>query len=340
LEKYRDGVLANGASSVIIQVKSRIGDWSNAAGTRSLENQEPAQLTDQLHVGEITMAMVAVAVMKLVEEGKLQLDDPVTRYLPEFDTIIKPPGPVTVRSLLNHQSGMPDYWETLMGSAPLDQVLARRLSHEERLGIAAGRPWDRQGYFRYSGSNYAVLALLLERLRGRELGEILRTDIVEPLGLQNTLMAGPKPGPQNLLHGYVFLDGGRVDTTLPSVVLGSGDQGMISTVPDLNTLFGALAQGKLLNSRTVVEMYTLNQVNKEEQYGLGLQQRYDACSNNYYFGHGGDVPGYASVALTSTDGSRQMAIAVAFAPTSPPGRFDEPVIDLLTVALESLNLAC
>ena len=101
---------AGGATAVIIQVKSRVGEWASAEGVRSLDTQEPVQLTDQTQIGDITMTMVAVSVMKLVEEGKVQLDDPIQEYLPDFESIIKPPGPITIRSLLSHRSGMPDYW--------------------------------------------------------------------------------------------------------------------------------------------------------------------------------------------------------------------------------------
>jgi D-alanyl-D-alanine carboxypeptidase len=340
LERYSDMMLAAGAPSVFIQIKSRIGEWSKAAGVRSLENQEPVQLTDQVHIGDVTNAMVAVSVMKLVEEGRVRLDDPITQYVPEFDTLVHPPGPVTVRSLLNHQSALPDYWETLLETTPMREVLDKRLSHEERLAVSATKPWVRQGIFRYSGSNYAALALLVQRLRGREIGEVLHTDIAAPLGLQDTMMAGTDPGPQKMVHGYVLLGGEQADVTLPAIHAGAADQGMISSVPDLNVFFAALAQGKLLKASTVVEMYTLNQVSKEEEYGLGLQQRYDACSNNYYFGHVGDVPGYETVALTSTDGSRQVAMAVTLPPASPPTGFNQLVLDMLDAALEALNHAC
>jgi D-alanyl-D-alanine carboxypeptidase len=340
LERFSGLILDAGAPSVFIQIKSRIGEWSKAAGVRSLENQEPVRLTDQIHIGDVTNAMVAVSVMKLVEEGKVRLDDPITQYLPDLENVIRLPGAVSVRSLLNHQSGMPDYWETLLGTTPMREVLDKRLSHEERLAVAATRPWERQGIFKYSGSNYAALALLVERLRGREIGEVLHTDIAAPLGLQDTLMAGTDPGPQKMVHGYVLLGGNQADVTLPAIHAGAADHGMISTVPDLNIFFAALAQGKLLKASTVIEMYTLNQVNKEEEYGLGLQQRYDACSNNYYFGHVGDVPGYETVALISTDGSRQVAMAVALPPASPPSGFNQLVLDMLDAALEALNHAC
>lgn len=318
LERYSEGVRADGAPAVVIQTKSRGEEWSTAAGVRSRESQEPVQLTDQIHIGDVTMSMVAVSVMKLVEEGKLRLDDAITRYLPELEKVIRLPEPVSVRSLLNHQSGMPGYWEALLASSPMPEVLAKRMTHKDRLAVAATVPWEHQGsrtVFSYSNSNYAALALLIEQLRGREIGEVLHTDIAEPLGLQDTLMTGAEPAPQKLIHGYALLGNKPVDVALPAIHVGSADSGMISTVPELNTFFAALAQEKLLKVKTVVDMYTPDQATKEEEYGLGLQQRKDTCTGDFYFGHVGDVPGYGTVALTSSDGSWQVAMAVAL----PPG---------------------
>ncbi|MDQ0680382.1 D-alanyl-D-alanine carboxypeptidase [Arthrobacter pascens] len=341
LERYSEDVLEAGAPAVFIQMKSRVGEWSKAAGVRSLENQEPVQLTDQVHVGDITSTMVAVSVMKLVEEGKVRLDDPITQYLPELENVIRPSWPVTVRSLLNHRSGMPNYLEAVDGSEPL--------SHENRLALAGTLPWKHNGsisVYIYSRSDYAALALLVEKLRGRALEEVLHVDIAEPLGLQDTLMTGSQPGPQKMVHGYILLDGGgREDTTLPAILIGSADSGMISTVVDLNTFTAALIHGKLLKPSTVLEMLAPNQ----HEYGLGLMKRRDACSNNSYVGHFGQVQGYVSVALTSADGSRQLAMALAYppetwfaalSPSSSTEDFNRHAEKMLEVAVEALNLAC
>jgi D-alanyl-D-alanine carboxypeptidase len=337
LEKYSDDMRKAGAPAVVIQMKSRFGEWSTAAGTRSLENQEPVQLADQFHVGDITMSMVAVSVMKLVEEGKVRLDDPITEYLPEFEDMTHPPGPVTVRSLLNHRSGMPHYWEVLLQSG--DPGNTRR-SHEERLALAGTVPWVTEGsvsVFSYSNTNYSALALLVERLRGRGIAEVLRAEIAKPSGLQDTLMTGAKPAPQKMVHGYTLSKGAeRVDHALSPFHIGSPDSGMISTVPDLNTFLAALAQGKLLKATTVQQMQT-----PDPQYGLGLMKRYDACSNNFYFGHVGVVLGYGTLALISADGARQVAIAVSRPPSQDLVGFgDDPANRMMDAALEALNSAC
>jgi D-alanyl-D-alanine carboxypeptidase len=334
LKKYSQEIRAGGATAVVIQMKSRVGEWSSAEGVRSLETNDPVQLSDQTHVGDITMTMVAVSVMKLVEEGQIRLDDSIQEYLPEFESIIKPPGPVTIRSLLSHRSGMPHYWET-----PND-IGNRRFTHQERLSFAAALRWSRGAgsLYSYSNTNYSALALLVEKLRGKDIGTVILADNVKPLGLQATLMTGSEPGPQNMIHGYTRTKGGELeDNALAPFHSGSPDTGLISTVPELNTYFAALQKGTLLTPQSLAEMHHP----KYEQFGLGLVRHYDSCSNNDYYGHVGVVRGYAALALISADGSRQIAMAVARAPRPDLIGFDDPEsLEMGRVAVAALNQAC
>jgi D-alanyl-D-alanine carboxypeptidase len=337
LEKYSEEMRAAGATAVIIQLKSRLGEWSSAVGVRSLEDQEPVQLGDQTHIGDITTTMVAVSVMKLVEEGKVRLDDPIQKHLPDFESIIKPPGPITIRSLLSHRSGMPHYWDALreMGNAG-----DKRMSHEERLAAIADVAWTggSGSLFSYSNTNYVALALLVEKLRGKDIGAVIRADTVEPLGLKDTLMTGEEPGPQRMVHGYTrTVSGELVDNALSPFHVKSADTGMISTVPELNTFFAALQKGTLLTPQSVQEMHQP----KYERFGLGLVRLYDECSNHDYFGHVGVVRGYAALALISADGSRQVAMAVARPPSPEMVGSDDPKsLEMSQAAVKALNLAC
>lgn len=337
LEEYSAQMRAGGATAVIIQLKSRVGEWSSADGVRNLETREPVQLTDQTHVGDITMTMVAVSVLKLVEEGEIQLDDTIQKYLPDFESIIKPPGPITIRSLLSHRSGMPDYWYALfqMGN-PGEQPMR----HEERLAAAATARWSggSGSLYSYSNTNYAALALLVEKLRGQDIGTVIRADNVEPLGLQDTLMTGDEPGPRQMIHGYTRSESGELeDNTLSPFHSGSPDAGLISTIPELNTYFAALQKGSLLTRQSVAEMHHP----KYEQYGLGVVRQYDSCSNNDYFGNVGVVRGYAALVLISADGSRQIAMAVARAPKPDLIGFDDPQsVEMVKAAVDALNLSC
>ncbi len=225
LEEFSNRMLDAGAPAVLMQAKVRGEEWSRASGVRSLEGQEPVEINDSLHVASVTNSFVAVSVLKLATEGKLGLEDPISKHLPEFDGIMHPPGPVTIRRLLQHQSGMPDYVIPLLQQGSLREVLGMRLSHRDLLALAATWRWERklaQG-FEYSNSNYVALGMLVERLRGKPIGDVLRADIIEPLGLKGTWLTDLGPAPPSLVHGYVTIFGDRLDVTYPALHAGSSD---------------------------------------------------------------------------------------------------------------------
>ena len=139
LEHFGRTMIDDGAPAVLMQVRNKGEEWSRAIGVRSLETREPVQPSDPVEVASVTKSMVAVTVLKLVEEGRLRLDDAVSEHLPDFGRVVHPPFPVTVRDLLSHSSGMPDYAAKLIASRPLKEVINTRLSLTERLAWAGGR---------------------------------------------------------------------------------------------------------------------------------------------------------------------------------------------------------
>ena len=338
LELFSEEMRREGVSAVLIE--ARVGDeeWSHAAGVRSLDGGVPVHLNDPVQVGGITQAMVAVSVLKLVDEGRLVLDDPVTGYLPELEDLLHPPKPISVRQLLGHTSGIPDFHGRLLESAPLGHVLSTPISPEQRLALAGTIPWQvvEPGEYRYSSSDYVVLGLLVERLRGRPLAEVLRADVVEPLGLGATTMMDDGPAPANLVHGYTLIDGEVVDVAHSAVQRGSASGGMISTVQDLNTFYAALLRDGLLSPAGVIEM----KGRVHADYGLGLEQWYDRCTNGFYYGHSGDIPGYGTIAISSADGNRQLAMAVAYPPSRLPARSRAIALEMAGLAQTALNASC
>ncbi|MBT2535514.1 beta-lactamase family protein [Arthrobacter sp. ISL-69] len=338
LEEFGNGMLDDGAPAVLMQAKVRGEEWSRASGVRSLENQEPVEITDSLHVASVTKSFVAVSVLKLAAEGKLGLDDPVSKHLPEFDTIMHPPGPVTIRRLLQHRSGMPDYIIPLFQQGSLKEVLARSWNDRELLALAATWRWEArlaQG-FDYSDSNYVTLGMVVERMRGRSIADVLRSDIVEPLGLEATWLAAPGPAPAPMVHGYVTVFGDRLDVTYPALHTGSPASGLVSAVGDLNTFYAALLQGRLIPRAMLTEM----QSPIYARYGLGIQRWNDTCTNNFYYGHAGDTLGYGTVSMSSADGTRQASVSLAFPPAPFSVTGDGTVEDMVAMVEEALNASC
>ena len=139
LEEFGTEMLDDGAPAVLMRAKVRGQERSRASGVRNLEGHEPVEIDDPVPVGRLTESFVAVSVLKLAVEGRLGLEDPASQHLPDFESIMHPPGPVTIRRLLQHESGMPDYLTPLLQQGSLGEVLATGRSHRELLALAATR---------------------------------------------------------------------------------------------------------------------------------------------------------------------------------------------------------
>lgn len=338
LEEFGNKMRDAGAPAVLIQARLRGEEWSRAYGVRSLEGGDPAQLGDRTRVGSVTKSFVAVSVLKLVAEGRLRLEDPVSQILPEFENLLHPPEQVSVRQLLQHRSGMPDYIIPMLRQGSLREVFDTRLSHTERLALAGTQKWERkiaQG-FEYSNSNYVALGLIVERFRGQPIGDVLRKDIVEPLHLNGTALSRSGPAPEDMVHGYITVFGDRRDVSNIEMLVGAPDGGLISTVGDMNTFYSALLRGQLLPMSLVSEM----QSPLYSPYGLGIVRWNDTCTNNFYYGHGGDSPGYGTISVSSADGSRQVSVSLTY-PPGPFGVTDNGIVEEMTATVvEALNAAC
>lgn len=336
LEDFSARMLAEGAPAVLVSVRSNGTTWTHAAGVRSLESGEPAIVSDPVRVGGITESFIAVSVMKLVAEGKLDLDADVNRYLPEFGAVLHPPGPVTVRQLLTHESGLPDFSVPLLASGNWAETMTRPLSLEQQLALAGTMPWNARlaRIFDYSRSNYAALALIVERLRGDAIERVLAEDTATPLGLAHTRLGGSAP--RGLVHGYVTFEGRRTDVSMPAWQAESPSTGALSTVEEVNSFYAALLEGRLLPPDSVTAM----KGGYSQYYGFALRRWNNTCNNRFYYGLPGDTDGYGMVAMTSEDGRSQLALAVAYPPAPPTLETNPLILEMQDVAQEALNSLC
>ena len=202
-------------------------------------------------IGSISKQFVAAVVMMLVEEGRLALDLPIHSYIDEI------PGEwlnVTIRQLLTHTSGIPDY-EEIAGY----DVYQHRLLPNAIIELAHSRPMDfkpGQGW-RYSNTGYYLLSMIVERIEGRPLGEILEDRIFKPLGMSQTSMADSETVIPFRASGYWANRSGELinrPAMETSSTLGAG--GLLSSVFDMAKWDAALYGNDLLTATSKSEMWS------------------------------------------------------------------------------------
>ncbi|MFJ4025955.1 serine hydrolase domain-containing protein [Paenarthrobacter sp. NPDC089989] len=337
--------LEDGVTSVVVQVRWPGGEWSKAYGVRNLSTNDPARPLDRFAAGSVTKSMVAAEVLKLVAERRLSLDGPVNDALLRVAPELKPPGVVTVRELLNHTSGLPDFGHELLQSLSVRDALQSRVGMQEGLRLAAQLPWEsfNKGFFNYSESNYLVLGLLIEDARSKPLGKVLQDDLFQPLGLARTSLAEPDRLARDNLHGYVLDGSDRVDVTQVESLVGSPAGGVVSTTADINDFYRSLLSGRVVSPGLVKEMKQTGLGN----YGLGLQRFSVGCAADHRYGHTSSVPGYLSASISTDDGGSQVTIGLALPPL--PADPDDAAVNrrvglysaqMVSAAQETLDHLC
>lgn len=312
VQRAVDDMARTGAQGVQVRVTDGRREFTARGGTAQLDSPRPVPTDGRFRIGSITKTFVSTVVLQLVGEGEVDLDAPVQRYLPG----LLPHGDrITVRNLLQHTSGLYDYTDAL----PLDPdglltIRYKTWTPAELVALSTARPLDFEpgSEWRYSNTNYVVAGMLVEEVTGRPYGEAVAQRVLRPLGLRSTFVPGARadiPGPH--AHGYIRAGGQVVDITElnPSVAYSAGE--MISTTADLDRFADALLDGRLLRPAQQEQLTTTPPITNG--YGLGIESDQLSCGVTVW-GHGGGIPGYSSIVLSTADTKTRLTMSV----TSPP----------------------
>ncbi|MFF2351776.1 serine hydrolase domain-containing protein [Kitasatospora sp. NPDC058115] len=278
---------------------------SYTAGVGDVRTGERVPRDGQVRIGSNTKTFTAVVVLQLVGEERIELDAPVERYLPGVVRGERIDGnAITVRQLLQHTSGLPNYTRYLG-----DDV--RRYRPRELVDIALRHPADFAPgeSWAYSNTNYVLAGLIVQEVTHRPLADEIDRRVVRRLGLRHTYF--PAPGDATIReahpHGYYreTADGPLTDITEmdPSWAWAAGQ--LVSTAADLNRFFGALVDGELLRPEQLAEMQRTVDAGEPfapgTGYGLGLVRTPLSCGG-VHWGHGGSIPGYETRGGATADG--------------------------------------
>jgi D-alanyl-D-alanine carboxypeptidase len=340
-----------GVSVAILWDDGRV--WAGASGLRDVRRGEPMTTGTAFALASVSKTLTAAVVLQLVDEGRLSLDARVAPLLPDY----RMHRAITVRQLLDHTSGLPDYFLNGGIDRPLQSkpdaawtpTDAWRYVAPPRKRFAPGTHWY------YSNTNYLLLGELVEAVTGRPLALEVRERLLDPLGLETAWYQAeeePRVGGTVAYRVVTDPDGtvravrvAPASDIMPfrSVVTASGGAGSVAaTAVDAATWMRAFSRGEVLSSRLHREMLAdvaaTRRLGAEVPYGLGIQAL--PIDRRVALGHSGRFLGFRNVvrdlpvdgvtiAVLTNQGARDPSriasrlLRVVLGP--PPGRPDRPV---------------
>ncbi len=296
----------------VMLLRTPEGEFTATYGKRGLDDPTPVTVKDHIRVGSNTKTWTGTAILQMVQEGKIALDDPVSKYRPDV-----PNGEnITIEQLLNMRSGLFNYSTTYALNIELDNEPLRVWQPDELLAIAYPLPpyfAPDKGYT-YSNTNTVLLGLIAEKIDGKPLETIFKDRLFGPLGLDDTLLppkdsnAIPAPHPRGYMYTNNIIT--LATNAIPPDLIFYANKGTlkpndqtdnnpswgwaagagISTAPDLADWVEAMTNGKLLNPEMQkIRMASFRPTSDKPDgplYGLGI------AKFGPMYGHTGELPGF------------------------------------------------
>ena len=281
------GANVPGASVIVIRDTEVV--FRRAYGMADLEHGIPATTGTDYRLASLTKQFTAMAIMLLVRDGKLRYDDPVRNFLPALPASATR---VTIRHLMNHTSGLPDYEDLIPDTQTVqvkDRDVLALLARSDTLYFEPGTQ------YRYSNSGYCLLALVVENVAGMRFAQFLHDRIFAPLGMHGSVAHEDRLDTvPSRAYGYTP-DSGRFVPTDQSVTSATlGDGGIYTSVDDLVQWDRALASDRLVD-RTSLRLATQPPVlpgGAETQYGFGWFV--DEYRGEHRWRHTGETSGFTN----------------------------------------------
>lgn len=318
-----DQYLRQAGPGAAVHAGDDTGAWTLTSGTASISQHRPISPTDHFRIGSQTKTFTASVVLQLFDEGLVDLDAPIGRYLPGVVTGNYDGNVITVRQLLQHTSGLVRDPRGAVANPNGTYTLAEliRSAMDEPALFPPGTDWT------YSNVGYLVLGMLIERITGQWVGDAITDRIIEPLGLAGTSF--PVPGVRALSNPYLpGYQGGRIGpiflwieaTTLYELTIASSAGAIASTLVDIVAFYRALLDGRVVSTAALTEMRRT--FPPDNWYGLALARIPLSCGG-VAWGHDGILPtGHTSVTLVTDDGRFASVVTNTNRAVSTPSYID------------------
>jgi len=262
--------------------------YRKAFGYRDMKTKEPLEADDPFQLASVSKPITAIATLMLVEQGLIDIDDPIQKYLPQV-----PYEGVTIRQMLTHKSGMPNYmyfsdklWPNRRTPIHNDDVLCIMELEKPQRYFRPNRKYN------YSNTNYALLASLIEKISGKTYEAYIQRNIFDRASMKDAFVFNRNkeydlPGP---VYGYIGKRTRARNSYLNGVV---GDKGIYASIDDLFKLDQALYTNELISQESQNMMYSSNhrRLWPTDNYGLGWRVHTDKKKQRTVY-HGGWWKGF------------------------------------------------
>ncbi len=288
-----------------------------AAGVADVDGDAAPTADDHIRAASVAKAFSGATALSLVDEGVLSLDDTIGERLPDLPEAW---ADVTLRQLLNHTSGMPDFLRSPSFAEAVEASIDVAPPPEELLLFAEDEPlnFEPGTEYRYSNSDNIAVGLMIQAAAGRPYVEVLQEQVLDPLGLDETSLPEGVELPEPFMHGYALTEDEPLEDVSDGLAGGwawaSG--GVVSTPNDLNDFIHAYVTGELYSDETRAQQQDLFIPGGESgPPGPALNSaslalfRYDTPCGTVY-GHTGNTVGFTQFAVATPDGQRSATVAI------------------------------
>ena len=262
--------------------------FARGYGMADVARHAPATADTVYRIGSVTKQLTAVAILQLVEQGKLRLGDDIRRYLPRYPTHGKT---ITLEHLLTHTSGIPSYT-----SVPdWIEVGKRAMTRAEMVARFADLPleFDPGTRWSYSNSNYYLLGLVIEAVTGRSYADVMRDRVLAPAGMKASAYC--RDGTPGQAAGYRFRGGAPVLAEPLDLAHPYAAGALCSTVKDLLAYQRALDTNVLLRPASLAKMRQISHLSSGAPTGYGYGLFIGDLDGHARIGHGGGINGFTAM---------------------------------------------
>ena len=267
-----------------------VGEYVKVFGVANLETEVPRELTEQFRIASITKTFTGLRILQLHDEGKLNIDDTIDKYFPDFPRA----NTIKIRNLLNMNSGIKDFaGHELLQRWYDDPLMPFTMEEAVELSVKDSAEFYNAGdSVIYCNVNYTLLGLIIESITGNTITEEISDHIFKPLGMNSSIYSTDNIFPGNL-RGYSwnesenkFEDKTELNPNVPNAA-----GAIISNIYDLKRYVKALYTGELIKPETHEEQIKTTQMHNSPgwfQYGLGI------ISFGGFYGHNGTIFGFST----------------------------------------------